>query len=560
MGPAAAELPSPGRVASYTAGLSFWNVVAAAVVLTGLNAAKPVHIDDPVYLTYAAEFAAHPLDPYGFQFGTPFLHPANDLLVPPVLPYWLGVGHTLFGDRPVVLKLWLFPFALTLTWAVGFLAARLAPSHQGSVVWVVVLSPTLLPGFNLMLEVPVLALGTAAVAAALRSVETDSLRPALLAGVLAGVAVQTKYTGAVAMAAVVVLLALHGRPARGVVAAAVAVGLVVGWEWFVARTQGESHFLIHVRQRRGNTVERFVHLVLPLVSHAAGLAPAVGLLGMTALGWARRVVLAAGLTVAAAVGVLVLAPSQVPLLTSASGKPVLTTSNLVYAALAVVVWLPVILVCTRLARRDGAGRTDRRLDWFLLAWLVLEVCGYFALSPYPAARRLTGVVLLLTFVVARFAHLRALPTRVVGRLAGCGVALSLLFGATDWLDARSAQTAARELSRSGYIPADGGTFWHLSWWGVGYYADREGLRPLQLNRELPRPGDLLAVHDVAEVRAFVAAQQLMVLERVGEVAAGDSFPLRVAPNYYDGRTPLEHTRGVRTRVSVYRITALGAGP
>src|SRR5688500_15411661 len=79
-------------------GRGWLHVAAAAVVLTALNAAKPVHIDDPVYLTYAAEFAAHPLDPYAFECGTPLAHPANALLVPPVLPYWLGPGRALLGD------------------------------------------------------------------------------------------------------------------------------------------------------------------------------------------------------------------------------------------------------------------------------------------------------------------------------------------------------------------------------------------------------------------------------------------------------------------------------
>ena len=81
-------------------GRGWLHVAAAAVILTAINATKPVHIDDPVYLAYAAEFAAHPLDPYGFQYGSPLAHPANDLLVPPVVPYWLGLGRTLLGDSP----------------------------------------------------------------------------------------------------------------------------------------------------------------------------------------------------------------------------------------------------------------------------------------------------------------------------------------------------------------------------------------------------------------------------------------------------------------------------
>src|SRR4051812_7284844 len=95
-------------------GMPWLHVVAASLVLTGLNAIKPLHADDPVYLFYGAEFAHHPLDPYAFHFGSPYfgspyLAPANNLLVPPVLPYWLGLGTVLFGDQPVLLKCWLLP-------------------------------------------------------------------------------------------------------------------------------------------------------------------------------------------------------------------------------------------------------------------------------------------------------------------------------------------------------------------------------------------------------------------------------------------------------------------
>ncbi|CAN5569535.1 hypothetical protein BH11PLA2_BH11PLA2_36110 [soil metagenome] len=135
-------------------------------------------------------------------------------------------------------------------------------------------------------------------------------------------------------------------------------------------------------------------------------------------------------------------------------------------------------------------------------------------------------------------------------------ALAMLFGVTDLLDGTAPRTAAREVAHGTYGPAEGGTYWHLSWWGLSYYADREGLRPLRLNVELPRPGDLIAVQDLTDLRHALAHHPEIVLSQIDTVVVGDRFPLRVMPGYYGGRTPLEHQQEGRIRVLIYRVIAV----
>lgn len=526
-------------------GRGWLHVLAAALALTALNAVKPVHIDDRSYVVYGAEFAAHPLDPYAFEYGTPVAHAANGMLMPPVVIYWLGLGQAVVGSSPALLKCWLFPFALVLAAAVNFLAGRASPSLRAPVLWLAVLSPTVLPGFNLMLEVPVLALGAAAVAVAVRATERESIARALAAGALAALAVQAKYTGAVPAAAVVGWFVLRRRWRFAAVAGLAMAALVVAWEVFVAKTQGESHFLIQLQQRQGKPLDRVFHLVLPFISQAAGLAPAVALLGWAAL--RPRVLPVLGAVVALAFTALAVTHSQAALVATAEGKAVLTPSNLVYGTLALVVWPALAGVCVRLARGDG-------LDRFLLAWLALEVAGYFALSPFPAARRLGGPLLVMTLAAGRLAHRAGVAKRTAAVIAAAGAALALLVFAADAADARAGRDAARLAARSGHASVAGGTFWHFCWWGVGYYAEEEGLRQIQVNRAVPRAGDLIAVHDVPEVQQFVRIQPLFRVELLETIEVGDPFPLRAAPGYYDGRTPLESARGPRTRVFVYRVT------
>ena len=101
--------------------------LALAVVYVALDAAKPLQMDDPYYYLYARQIAERPLDPYGFTLMYwNWLFPANWVLAPPVLPYWWALAIRLFGEQPVLWKLWLLPFALAFTLSLESLFHRFA--------------------------------------------------------------------------------------------------------------------------------------------------------------------------------------------------------------------------------------------------------------------------------------------------------------------------------------------------------------------------------------------------------------------------------------------------
>ncbi|MBY0513771.1 MAG: hypothetical protein K2P78_07645, partial [Gemmataceae bacterium] len=159
-------------------------VLAAAVTLA--NAAKPAAVDDTAYLAFARHIAARPADPYGFDFfwySRP--EPAMGILAPPVVPYWLAAGVRLFGEHVGLLKLWLFPFAWLLAWALDGLLRRFARGTERSALPLLMLSPAVLPMVNLMLDVPALALGLAALRVFAAACDRASWRTAAAAGLLA---------------------------------------------------------------------------------------------------------------------------------------------------------------------------------------------------------------------------------------------------------------------------------------------------------------------------------------------------------------------------------------
>src|SRR5262245_56998066 len=212
-----------------------------AALATFLNAFKPLHIDDAAYYAYARQFASSPLDPYGFAvFWYQHPEPANTVLAPPVLPLWWSLALRV-TDEPVLWKLWLFPFCLCLAWSLHALARRFAGRLALPLTALTVLSPAFLPSLNLMLDVPAQALSLAALALFLDAAERSSLPRAALAGLVAGVAMQTKYTGFLAPAAMFLYALTHRRLRLWLLAVAAALAVFAAWEGFLAWRYGQSH-------------------------------------------------------------------------------------------------------------------------------------------------------------------------------------------------------------------------------------------------------------------------------------------------------------------------------
>src|SRR5260370_31755242 len=101
----------------------------------------------------------------------------------------------LFGENVPLLKLWVLPFALILSFALFALLRRFAPGMEAPALVATVLSPAVLPAFNFMLDLPELALALAAVAIFLRALDSRSSTLAIAAGPAAGPACPTKHTG-----------------------------------------------------------------------------------------------------------------------------------------------------------------------------------------------------------------------------------------------------------------------------------------------------------------------------------------------------------------------------
>jgi hypothetical protein len=538
-------------------------LVLLAGLYTGLNALKPLQIDDGAYQYFARQFATRPLDPYGFAvlwYDHP--DPANTVLAPPVLPAYWGAVRALVGERPWAWKLALFPWALLFVAAVYSLLRRFARGVETFGTWLLVLSPAFLPSLNLMLDVPALALGLAALNVFCRAAGRRSYALAAWAGLLAGLAMQTKYTAFLVPGAMLLYALFRRRLRFWIPAALVATEVFATWELLVALLYGRSHFVEALPPPGGRLLDKFG--MLPFLFSDLGGVGAVGILvGLAALGLRRLWLALAALVAVLGYDLVALHGGNAVGDLVVQGRTI-EFSELIFYAFSAAGGLVLALVLWRLLSRRGG-----RAVAFLTCWLALEVVGYILLTPFPAVRRVLGVAVVLALIVARLAA-RTCRTperqRVLHALGGAGVALGLAFYAVDWQGARVQQQAA-ESAAAWVRDHGGGTAWYIGHWGFQYYAERCGLRPVVTDYDPPagpghfpppsrlRAGDWLIVPDSRlTAQGLRLEEDKLRLEAWLVVAA--PLRLRTVPCFYGGFTPLEHEEGEGAlQVKVYRVTA-----
>jgi len=537
-------------------------VFLIALLLTLLNALKPVTVDETAFLYYARQIASHPIDPYGFEiFWYDVPTPAMDLLAPAGLPYWLAGGIALFGEDPVLLKLWLFPYALLLVWSMRRLIDRFAPGGGTPLLLVLALAPAIVPAFNLMLDIPALSLGLGAFAVFISACERDQLSKAVLAGALAGLAMQTKYNAVAETSALVAYGLFAVRRIRvTVVSVGVAAALFVGWEAWLGYRYGESHLLHHLlaapQSVWSNTVAGWT---IGWVALLGALATPAGLLAISELR-RSRFALSTGMVVAAAPLLLIatLEPRRVP----ASIRPIrLGHGDLALDSFFVVGLLLVVVVIAAVAIGWKRSAVSSRRDFgFLLLWLAIELLICFWMSPYHAARRLIGPIVVTTLLVAHSATRAPISPAALRSIAAFSVCIGLLFGIADLADTsarrRAQASIAQELTKLGYDP-DRDRVWFTGHWGFQYESERRGYRPLIAGRSVLSRGDfVLSALDISHQ----ALPEIRVSNRLARVATSSPFPFSTNPSFYQGAVPIRRQSVLLMRVRIHRVLENGPVP
>ncbi|MBX9580417.1 MAG: glycosyltransferase family 39 protein [Gemmataceae bacterium] len=522
-----------------------------AVAVTLANAAEPVVVDDAAYLAFARQVAARPLDPYGFElYWYTTAEPAMGVLCPPVVPYWLGLGMAVFGDRPPLLKLWMFPFVWLLAWALRELLRRFARGTERAALPLLVLSPAVLPTVNLMLDIPAVGLGLAALVLFVRACDRGSWRLAATAGLVAGLAMQAKYTALLVPAVLGWYGLTHRRADFAVLAGGVAAALFAGWELLVAAEYGVSHFLFHLAgQRSAGGPVAWLGLKWGLLPGLLGglglLAVGVGLYAGRAVGFPRSVLAGAAVAWVTGVGLVCGGADVRPsVVWRAAGAAVLLTAAGGATILLVRRWKPLAV------RRSPDS-------WFVVGWVAVELAGYFALTPFPAARRVIGPTVALGVLAARVVSRSG--RRPPGWVVPFGITVGVLTAALDTWDAYPEKVLAERAAEVVRDRPPALQVWYAGHWGFQYYSERAGMRPA-FRGQLLAAGDYLVLPLHPDPDGFYRPDSVngwllppADAERLAELVWDDWLCATTIPSFYGGPNPVVGRDHPRLRVGVFRV-------
>jgi len=525
-----------------------------AVVMNAANLFEPVTVDDVCHHYYAAQVAADPTAPYEFE---PVWHqkpvPGWTIMVAPVHSYYWAPGIWLFGDSVVGWHLWFLPVQWLFCFSLLSLLQRWLRRGAVALTATLALGPAVLPGLNLMLEIPMLALGLTSLVWLQRAFDRRAIAPAIVAGVFWGLAFQTKYSAMAFFPPWFLLALLRWRWREWAVGFAATVATALAIEGLLSWSHGGGSYFM--QQLSYTQVREWDHLFKGMFQQVGVLAMPGALLALVGWGVRRGVRIAVASVYVLGLLVVGLIPDD-GLRTLADGAPdsiaYVTMSALTWAVIGVSLWR--LLVSGLRGVRGLRVSGSRAMRLFLVAWCVCEIISSFVVSPFPAARRVLMVVVAFT-VAGGWLAVRRAGTAAAVRAIACGAALLGCFvQAVDyvegyaWIDAAEGTAAyARERHPGAKIYFTGG-------WGFEYYAPRAGLQPLLEDRVLLEAGDLVAAGSIdgVETEWFEPDERL---ELIDELPFGvDGLPWSTQFCYYSGQRPLDGQVGARFVVRILRAT------
>jgi hypothetical protein len=464
---------------------------------------KPVHIDDTVVLHVAENILRDPLRPFAGEFfwlETP--QPLAKVTTnPPLVSYWLAPWIALTGYREWVLHVSFAPFIALLMWGMHRLATRwLGAAWAWWAVGWLMFSPAVLPGMNLMRDVPALALFVGGLACWVEGLERQQARWLIAGALLGGLAGLAKYTALIWLP-LVALYTVQRRAYGALGWLLLALLPIAGWSALNLWADGEVHLLYLWQERRGSApwAAKFLPGVVGL---GAGTLLWLGVRRRfkAALGdgWRWKVALLA-LAAAGAVGWYHL---------QFAGQPMYLQSLLWLVAGVIVLGLAVgvgwfkdsppsirfpplregnragenaVPPASRGNLKEGVS-TSQHITLFLRLWLLIALAAAVWGAPFQAMRHLLyalpPLILILTPWVGRNAPL----------LLAQGV-LCLAVIAADYDYAVCYQRGAAAYAER----FSGERVWYAGSWGWMFYAERHGFRKLLPDGAGLQRGDIIII-------------------------------------------------------------------
>jgi 4-amino-4-deoxy-L-arabinose transferase-like glycosyltransferase len=456
---------------------------------------KAIHVDDALFVWTAEWIQKHPLDFFGCEVN--WWASSVPMWVanwnPPLMSYFLAGVASLFGWNEIVLHLACLVVAFTAAAGIYSLAKMWCEKPLVATVVAMFTPAFLVSSTTLMCDVLMLAFWIWAVVFWERALtgSGQSRWQFVGAGALAGLAVLTKYSAVTLLPLLPILSILRTRKLGWWLAGlAVPLIMVVGYEWITAGMYGKgllSAASYHARTFRvGFPGGWKAKGIISLTFAGGSLLP---VLFFSPLLWRRRVLLAGGFVFFGVwLGMFKLwnnlgLSSVADLSMLKHGDFVLQVALLTVGGLHLL-----LLVAAEICRRRDPGSI------ILALWIISGLLFATVLNWTVSARSFLPIVPAAAILLAR----RLGATRGKSEAGGwllwplipaAAIALSIVI-ADDQL-ANSARTAADQITAK--YKSAGHQMWFEGHGAFQYYMEKLGGEPIDVERSLLQPGDVVVV-------------------------------------------------------------------
>jgi Dolichyl-phosphate-mannose-protein mannosyltransferase len=468
-------------------------------------AARPLHIDDPMFVWAAQHIVHHPSNFYGYLVNWEgIIRPMAKIFpIPPLTSYFLAAVSCVVGWNAFSLHLTFLPISLATVVGIYFLAARFC-SRPGLCVLLVLLCPAFwVSSTTLMCETPLLCLWVWGTLLWIWGSQRSAwfFLPATL---LVALCILTKFTAL----GLIPLLALHAvlksapAPIRIMqvvsLASASAVCIFYNSVFFhlygIGALENAALYASNSRAMLDIPFGLGIFDTLAFVGGGGFIACLLVLLVIWRP-WARIVVVAFAL-----IATVLLASSAFPppgWISQSASNPGITTGSIAFYfqfvllfALAVVLMINIGGTFTR-----GWRRGHWRDDAFLISWIasIFIFAGFlnWSINCRSILPMIPAVCIMVVRGLDRFERLPSIPT-AVAILIGGALALAVTIG--DYHLAVTGKMAADilpgEIARSTFDTTNH-KVWLAGHWGLQYYLQPKGFEQLDGLSPAIKPGDFI---------------------------------------------------------------------
>jgi 4-amino-4-deoxy-L-arabinose transferase-like glycosyltransferase len=462
------------------------------VVCLGPFINKAIHADDVLYVWTGKWIQNHPTDFFGFKVN--WWSSAIPMWVanwnPPLMSYFLAGVASLFGWNEIALHLACLAVAFTAAVGIYSLAKMWCERPLLATLVAIFMPAFLVSSSTLMCDVLMLTFWIWALVFWERALGKERSRWQFIgAGVLAGLAVLTKYSAITLLPLLPILSILRTRKLGWwLLGLTVPVFMLAGYELITARMYGTgllSAAIGHTQHSRGFPGGWEARGIIGLAFAGGCLLP---LLFFAPLVWRWRALLAGGVLIfGGLLGTLRLGGDPGLFVPSASSELIRHWDFLLQMVLLSAGGLHLLLL-------TAAEVWSRRnlISVTLALWILSGLFSAIVLNFTINARGFLLIVPAAAILLVRRLEAAAVAGKV--RLLGPlipAAAITLSLVVADYHLANSARTAAGQIAAR-YKPADH-PLWFEGHWGFQYYLEKLGGQPLDVERSCLQPGDIVAV-------------------------------------------------------------------